>query len=330
MAKLAGLSKAAVSLILNERPGTRLSDDAVARARAAAQSLGYRPNPAARSLRSGKTRTIGFISDQVTITRFASSMVRGAVRTARKDGHAVLIAETGDGPTQLTDAVQEMSDRRVDGILVGLMVARMITVPPPRHDIPVVVVNGITPDGMPSILPDEYTAGRRVANVLLDAGHRSIGFIADLPTVAVDLRRSATIARRVAGIRDALQARRVTPVESIAEGWSTELGYAEAHRMMDSHPGLTSIIAATDGVALGIYQALGERGLRIPEDVSVVSFDDEDLAALVRPALTTARLPYEDMASRGIEMLLGITEPSHLLLAMPIISRSSVSRREEN
>ena len=324
VARLAGLSKTAVSLILNDRPGSRLSDEAAERARAAAAQLGYKPNPAAQSLRSGKTRTIGFISDQVTITRFASAMVRGTLRAAKEHDHTVLIAETGDEVSHLAAAFDEMIDRRVDGVIVGLMAARMVDVPSAPHGVPVVIVNGRTPDDLPSVLPDEYTAGRAMASVLLDAGHTRIGFIADVPRIAGDLRRSATIARRIAGIRDALAERDVTAVQVEAENWTTKLGFTEAHRMMRAHPDLTALIAATDGVAFGVYQALAEMGLRVPDDVSVVSFDDEELASLVRPGLTTARLPYEQMARQGAEMLLGDRELAHELLPMPVIVRDSV------
>ena len=99
---------------------------------------------------------------------------------------------------------------------------------------------------------------------------------------------------------------------------------AETHRLVEAHPELTALIAATDGVAFGVYQALAERGLRVPDDISVVSFDDEELASLVRPGLTTARLPYEQMARQGVEMLLGDRELAHELLPMPVIVRDSV------
>jgi LacI family transcriptional regulator len=324
VAQLAGLSKAAVSLILNDRPGSRLSEDAVERARSAAAQLGYKPNPAAQSLRSGKTRTIGFISDQVTITRFASAMVRGTLRAAKEHDHTVLIAETGDHVSQLAEAFGELIDRRVDGVIVGLMAARMVDVPAAPHGVPVVIVNGRTPDDLPSVLPDEYAAGRAMASVLLDAGHRRIGFIGDIPHIAGDPRRSVTIAHRLAGIRDALRERDVAAVEVVVDDWKPQIGYAEAHRMLAAHPELTALIAATDGVAFGIYQALTDLGRRVPDDISVVSFDDEELAALVRPGLTTARLPYEQMARHGVEMLLGDRELAHELLPMPVIVRGSV------
>ncbi|HKT55456.1 MAG TPA: LacI family DNA-binding transcriptional regulator [Microbacterium sp.] len=324
VARLAGLSKTAVSLILNDRPGSRLSDEAAERARAAAAQLGYKPNPAAQSLRSGKTRTIGFISDQVTITRFASAMVRGTLRAAKEYDHTVLIAETGDDVSQLAAAFDEMIDRRVDGVIVGLMAARMVDVPSAPHGVPVVIVNGRTPDDLPSVLPDEYAAGRAMASVLMDAGHTRIGFIADIPQIAGDPRRSVTIARRLAGIREALAERGATSFEAVGENWTTALGFAETTRLLADHPEITAFIAGTDGVAFGVYQALSDLGLHVPRDISVVSFDDEELASLVRPGLTTARLPYEQMARHGVEMLLGDRELAHELLPMPVIARDSV------
>jgi LacI family transcriptional regulator len=324
VARLSGMSKTAVSLILNNRPGTRLSDDAVERVHAAAAQLGYKPNPAAQSLRSGKTRTIGFISDQVTITRFASAMVRGTLRAAKELDHTVLIAETGDQGSQLAEAFDEMIDRRVDGVIVGLMAARMVDVPSAPHGVPVVIVNGRTPDDLPSILPDEYAAGHAMASVLIEAGHTRIGIIGDLPEIAADPRQSVTIARRFAGIDDAMSANGITPVRVAIEDWNTAIGYREAHRMLAAHPDLTAIMAGTDGVAFGVYQVLADLGRRVPDDLSVVSFDDEELAGLVRPGLTTARLPYEEMARHGVEMLLGDRELAHELLPMPVIRRDSV------
>src|SRR6476659_7992556 len=115
VAERAGVSKTAVSLVLNDRPGSRLSDAVVERVRAAASELNYRPNHAARSLRVGKTQIVGFISDDVAITRYASAMIRGALDAALHYEHTVLIAETGSDPGRREQAVQAMLDRQPDG-----------------------------------------------------------------------------------------------------------------------------------------------------------------------------------------------------------------------
>lgn len=325
VARRAGMSTAAVSMILNDRPGSRLSAEAASRVRAAAAELGYRPNPAAQSLRLGRTRTIGFVSDQVTITRYASGMIRGILDAAKAHGHTVLITETGEAG-ELVEAVQEMTDRRVDGLLIGLMAARMIDVPSVPAGLPLVLVNGASEEGHPSVLPDERIAGAAVAQHLLDLGHRRIGLIGELPAVAGDPRRSATIGERFAGIASALDGAGALAVSTELPSWSPEVGYEYAGRLLDDRPDLTALIAANDNIAFGIYQAVADRGLRVARDVSVISFDDEELAAYQRPGLTTARLPYEEMARRGVEMLLGDRPPAQLRVPMPLIVRESVRR----
>ncbi|SEB77788.1 transcriptional regulator, LacI family [Paramicrobacterium humi] len=325
VAERSGLSKTAVSLVLNERPGSRLSDEAAARIRTAAAELGYKPNPAAQSLRLGKTKTIGFISDEVTITRYASGMIRGVLGTAKELDHTVLIAETARHMEDLGTAMDAMRDRNVDGILVGLMGARVIDIPLPDRKTPVVIVNGRTPDEVPSILPDEYEAGRSVARELIGQGHSRIGIIGDLPRIVVDPRKTATIGVRFRGIDDALDAAGITPVRVDLEDWSPAIGYSAAITMLRSNPDLTAILAGNDNVAFGAYQALTELGRRVPDDISVISFDDDELASYLRPGLTTCRLPYEQMASLGVEMVLGKTELAHRLVPMPLIRRGSVA-----
>lgn len=323
VAERAGMSKAAVSMILNDRPGTRLSAEASERVRAVAEELGYRPNPAAQSLRLGKTRTIGFVSDLVTITRYASAMISGVLDESRAHGHTVLMAETG-GSDDLTDVIQEFTHRRVDGLVIGLMAARMIDIPPLPSGVPLVMLNGVTPDGHPSVLPAEHAAGVAVAQHLIERGHRRIGLIGDLPHIAGNPRRTVSIDDRLAGIAEVLAEAGVTPVRAVVDEWNPATGYDHTHRLLDAHPDLTAIIAGNDNVAFGVYQAMAERGLRVAEDVSVISFDDEELAEFQRPGLTTARLPYEEMARQGIQMLLGDREPGHMQVPMPLIVRSSV------
>jgi LacI family transcriptional regulator len=320
------MSKAAVSLILNDRPGSRLSEEAAQRVRAAAAELDYRPNPAAQSLRLGRTRTIGLISDKLTLTRHVSGMISGALEAAERYGHTVLIAETGGDAAGIADAFDGMLDRRVDAVAVGLMSARMVDVPDTDSGIPVVVINGRTPADHPSVLPDERPAGYTMMRRLLDAGHRRIGLVGDLPrATSEDMRVSATIALRFEGIEQALTEAGVTAERAQVRDWTPEQGFEQTHRLLDEHPALTAFLAGNDSAAFGIYQALNERGLRIPEDVSVVSFDDEELASYLRPGLTTARLPYDTMGALGIDMLLGDRDLSHELVPMPVIDRESVA-----
>jgi LacI family transcriptional regulator len=300
--------------------------EAAERIRAAAAELGYRPNPAAQSLRLGKTRTIGFISDRVTVTRYASGMIQGALETAREYGHTVLMAETSGDEDALGEAVQSMLDRRVDGLMLGLMGARLVTIPPVPHDVPVVIVNGRTTQDHPGVLPDERTAGHTMARLLVDAGHRRIGLVGPIPEAATNPRRSVTIGERFVGIHAALAEADVVPYAYDVPDWIPSIGYETTNRLLDEHPDVTAMLAGNDNMAFGAFQALAERGLRVPDDISVVSFDDEELAGYLRPGLTTSRLPYAEMARQSVEMLLGVRELSHELIPMPTIIRDSVTR----
>lgn len=329
VAELAGLSKTAVSLILNDRPGSRLSAAAIDRVRSAAAELNYRPNPAALGVRTGKTRTIGLISDEVTVTRFASAMIRGVLDSAGQRNHTVLIAETGNDLAQEVTAIDAMIDRRADGVIFGLMGAKEIDLPELPADVPVVLLNGATPSGESTVLPDEYAAGYAIARVLLDHGHREgIAMVGYFAAADTDARVSATVGKRFAGIRSALAEGGTGLVAEIAvDPWEPAQGYSAAVEVLETTPDVTAIICLNDRLAFGVYQALQERGIRIPEDISIVSFDDDEIAAYLRPGLTTARIPYEEMGRQAVELLLDPDHPvQHRLVPMPIIERASVAR----
>src|SRR5688572_2908 len=172
VARRAGLSKTAASMVLNGREGTRLSAEAHQRVFAAAEELGYRPNVAARSLRTRKTATIAFVSDIVATTRFAGGMIRGALDAAREHDHVLLIAETQGDAAFEKHAIDAMLDRQVDGVIYAAMATRRLTVPSALRAGPVVLLNATSPDGLPCVLPDDERAGRTAATALLSQRHR--------------------------------------------------------------------------------------------------------------------------------------------------------------
>ena len=327
VAARAGMSKTAVSLVLNDRPGSRLSADAVARIHKAARELNYRPNPAARSLRLGKTGTIGFISDDVTVTRFASAMIRGLLDVADEHDQGLLIAETFKHPKQLDKALAFMIDRQVDGIVFGAVAARLIDLPALPPGLPAVTVNCVSPTVPASILPAEEQAGYAVVRELLDAGHRDgIAIIGNSPVARVTPRISVTIGRRFDGIHRALDEAGVTPVGVVdIEDWEPWNAYDATKGLLDSGVSMTAALCLNDRVAFGAQQALSERGLRVPDDVSIASFDDDEIASYMRPSLTTARLPYEEMGQRAMELLLADDPPTgEHLIDMPLQVRDSI------
>lgn len=326
VAHRAGVSKTAVSLILNDRPGSRLSQELAIRVRAAAAELNYRPNPAARSLRLGKTQIVGFVSDEVSITRYASAMIRGALDVAQHHDHTVLIAETGSDPERREQAVQAILDRRPDGLIFGLMGAKEIDVPDTNGS-PVVMLNGISSANHRSVIPAEYEAGTQIAQLLVQAGHRRIGIIGYPPPVLFNPRVSATISDRLAGIHAVLARAKISVAAKVEHHiWEPHHGYQAAQQILDSQSDMTGLICMNDRLAFGAYQAVQERSLKVPDDISIVSFDDDEIASYLRPQLTTARIPYEQMGRDAMTMLLNPEQCSvhQRMVPMPVQQRASL------
>jgi LacI family transcriptional regulator len=157
-------------MILTGKQDTRLSADAHAKVHEAAKALGYRPNVAARALRTDKTRSIALISDYVATTRFASGLIRGAIAAAEEAKYVVLVLETGGDPNREMKAVQAALDRQVDGLIFAVMRAREVEVPDVLINAPVVMLNSTNRRYPLSILPDEYQGGRDAVRLLLEAG----------------------------------------------------------------------------------------------------------------------------------------------------------------
>lgn len=323
VAQLSGLSITTVSMVLTNRPNTRLSEEASERVRAAAAKLNYRPNPAARGLRMGKTRTVGFISDEVTITRYASAMIRGLLEEAEVRDHTVLISESGRRQDRILQAMELMIDRQADGIVFGLMGAKRIELPELSTDVPIVTTNATTTAGHPCVLPDEYSAGHNAVRHLVERGHRRIAFIGRSESL-LNLDISATVGARYAGMDDAMAEAGLTFAHQVAGSiWEPDLGYRGMLEIIDA-ASVTAVVTANDRVAFGVYQAAAERGLRIPADVSVISFDDEYLASYLRPQLTTMQIPYLEMGRLAMDLVLDGDPPAQTLVPVPLQERGSV------
>jgi LacI family transcriptional regulator len=326
VARLAGLSKTAASMVLNGREGTRLSAEAHRRVFAAAAELGYRPNVAARSLRTQKTSTFAFISDIVATTRFAGDMIRGALDAAREHDHVLLIAETQGDETFEQHAIDAVLDRQVDGVIYAAMATRQLTVPPALMTRPTVLLNGSSTDLLPCVLPDDEQAGQSVATALIEAGHRDrISLIGRNRLKESDPEVSLAARGRLKGIEQTLKAAGVALYSTVScQDWLPEHGYAAARSLLRKPTAPSALICMNDRLAFGAYQALAEAGLRIPQDVSVISFDDDAIAAWLRPGLTTAALPHEQMGRRAVELLLDSSAAGQHLVPMPLRRRGSV------
>ncbi|MFD0817766.1 LacI family DNA-binding transcriptional regulator, partial [Micromonospora zhanjiangensis] len=327
VARRAGLSKTAASMVLNGREGTRLSAEAHQRVFAAAEELGYRPNVAARSLRTRKTATIAFVSDIVATTRFAGDLIRGALDAARERDHVLLIAETQGDPAFERHAIDAMLDRQVDGVIYAAMATRRLTVPQALRAGPVVLLNATSPDDLPCVLPDDEGAGRTATTTLLDRGHRDrIAVIGRNRLKETDPEVSLAAAARLRGIRAALaDVGAGVPREVFCQDWLPEHGYAAMRTLLRRPDRPTAVVCMNDRLAFGAYQALAEAGLEVPRDVSVVSFDDDPIAAWLRPGLSTVALPHETMGRRAVELLLDDRAIGSTVVPMSLRRRGSVA-----
>ncbi len=205
----------------------------------------------------------------------------------------VLVLETGGDPAREVEAVGAVLDRQVDGIVFATMRARELFVPSLPDSTRAVMLNATNSQFGASVLPDEESGGRSAVDLLAAAGHRDgIVLIGQNDEVEQDLFRSATVARRVHGVRSEMAefGLRFAAEESCWE-WEPENGYALTSRVMDRGDEVRALLCMNDRLAFGAYQACQERGLVVGRDVSIVSFDNDEIAAYLRPGLTTIQLP---------------------------------------
>ncbi len=307
VARHAGVSRTTASLVLSGRgPELRISQSVEQRVLAAADELKYRPNSVSVALRTGTTRTIGFISDTVATSRLAGDMIKGALEAARERGVMLFIGETEGEPDLESGLLQAMHDRRVDGIILASMFTRTIRVPKTLTAGPAVLLNALPArsSSLPSVVPDEAEAGRAAARVLLDAGHREgIHLIGAGPGVRDVPPGTVAGIERITGIRDVFGQAGVTIASgSVCPDWQPEYGY-EATGALLARERPRALICLNDRIALGAYQALDGAGLNVPDDVSVVSFDDHPIATWIRPKLTTVALPHYDLGRKAVDVL---------------------------
>ena len=299
VARHAGVSRTAVSFVLAGRNDTSVSPETRDRILDAVRDLGYRPNAGARALAAQRSGLFGLITEIVTAP-FAVDVIKGAQERAWEDRKFLLIASSEDRADMAEAAVEKLLEQRVEGLLYAATWHRAVQVPEAAGEVPTVLVNCFDAEGRyPSIVPDEIGGGRRATERLLAAGHQRIGF------VNLDPRIPAAVGR-LEGYRQALTDAGIDPdPDLVISGHATaDSGYDAAGRLLDLPDRPTALFCGNDRMAMGAYDAVRERALRIPEDIAVVGFDNQELiAAYLRPALTTVALPFEEMGRTAVSLL---------------------------
>ncbi len=301
VAKLAGVSQTTVSFVLNGISDANIPQETQDRVRAAVERLGYRPNAMARSLRSQRSETIGFISDQVATTPYAGRMVQGAQDVAWAKGKLLLLVNTSNNDELQCAAIQTMLERQVEGIIYAAMYHRPVTPPPFLKEVPTVLLDCFAPDhSFPSVVPDEVQGGRAATTALLKKGHRKICFINNVDPIPAT-------SGRLGGYKQALEEYGLAfdPSFVCSETPDSGGGYRGAMELMQRADRPSALFCFNDMMAMGVYDALRKLNLRIPEDVGVISFDNHELiAAHLYPPLSSMELPHYEMGAWAAEQLI--------------------------
>ena len=326
VARLAGVSPTTVSFVLNDVVGSGIPEGTRRRVRACAHDLRYRPNATARLLRTDRSHAIGFVTDEIASTPFAGDIIKGAQDAAWEDGKILTIVDTGKNRKIEESAVEMMLERRVEGIIYAAMYHRAVEPPTNCREVPVVLLDCYAEDGSwASVVPDEVSGGRTGTEVLLTKGHERVGLINLRPSVPAAI-------GRLQGYKRALEARGL-PFDGSLVGYgdgTANAGYESAAALLRAPDPPTAIFCGNDQMAMGAYEAIKEIGLRIPEDVAVVGFDNQELiAAHLRPPLSTVALPHYEMGRWAVEYLIeqaehGRTTPVQHTIECPYVERGSV------
>ena len=324
VAQAAGVSKATASLVLSGKSEGRVTAKKADRVKAVARELGYVRDALAGSMRNGRTHTIGVIGECVLSTPYAVAMVDAVLATANELGWSVLLTDSGRDGGPLESAVREMRSRRIDRVVLAAMFHRLVEVPEGLDD--VVVLNGFTDRaGIAGVVPDEEQGAREAVEHLIALGHTRIGYVAhdSQETIAVRLRAKA--------VRDTLAGNGLEIDETLMLSGPSDPAGADdtARRLLDRPDRPTAVFCYNDGFAAGVYRQAARLGLSIPEDLSVVGFDDLTLISTnLDPPLTTMRLPHREMAEWVTRRLAeGSCDalPAMTRFACPLVPRASTA-----
>lgn len=295
---------------------------------AVAARLKYRPNRLAMGLVTGKSRTLAMIISDIRNPFFAE-LTRGAEDVAFEAGYELILCNSDLNPSKESRYVHSLLEKRVEGIIMnsvsGLDHEEQEELS--RSGVPIVLLNRPSTSariqGFSTVLADNFAGGYMAGQYLIGLGHRMIGHL----TGAV---QHGNLRERTNGFRKALQETqaRITPV--VLHGrHSNEGGYQMMKNLLLKRAGLTAIFAANDAMAFGAIRAIIESGFRIPDDISVVGFDNVEMASIVMPPLTTIQQPKYEMGRAAVEVLLRYAEqgemmtPEHRLMEVKLVKRNS-------
>lgn len=329
VAERAGVSVSTVSRVLNRKATKyRISADTETVILQAAEDLGYKANHLARGLRLKKTHTIGLIAPDISNPFFAY-VIKQVQHIAHGLGYSLIVCNTDENLEMEIEQVNLLYRKRVDG-LIAMPVGQQYDHFEEwmERDVPLVLLDRCFDAlSVDSVVVDNYQGAYQATEHLISFGHERIALVQGLPG-------TYTNTARLQGYRDALSAHGIAVDEALVVGgdFRQERGYIETKMLLGLDPPTTAIFATGDLITLGALQAIYEEGLSIPEDVSLLSFDDFDFASFLRCPLTAVQQPKEAMGEMAVKLLVerldnGEKERRRIVLKPKLVVRASVAQR---
>jgi len=334
VADLAGVSRTTVSFVLNNVHRFSIRPETADKVRLAAKELGYYPNASAKALASNQTKNVGLIltrsPEYIAADPFLPQILSGTLDVVKQHSLSLLVEWVEPGE-QLETYLELTRAHHIDGMI--LMTPRTDDTgirALEEADIPVVVMGYIPDCTLHSVDVDNFSAARTAVEHLVSLGHRQIACItnAALPYTSA--------AQRLSGYRQALEDGGI-PYDPalVREGdFEGKSGYSQMKTLLESGKKFSAAFVASDAVALGAYTAIREAGLIIPDDISIVGFDDLPLSSLITPSLTTVRMPAREIAQASCFLLMRLMKwelPENRMVSLPteLIIRESTRKLED-
>jgi LacI family transcriptional regulator len=306
VAKKAGVSRTTVSFVLNNVTAMQISEETRRRVLQAARDLGYVPDAAAQALASGRSKTIGLLlarhPHMIAADMFLTQVLEVLVREVNQHGMRLLLQVVEDFENR-ESYLKPVRSNSIDGILYsGPRIEDQALLSLVEHGVPTVLMGTLPGSSFYSVDVDNRAAARRATAHLIEQGHTRLACLTN-----ARLSYSAAV-DRLQGFKDALDAAGILQDPDLIRfgEFNPESGYFQMKYILDATPPPTAVFVASDVVAFGAMEAIRERGLRIPEDIALVGFDDVPVSRYIEPSLTTMQLPVVELARQSCAMLVSL------------------------
>jgi LacI family transcriptional regulator len=322
IARVAGCSQATVSFVLNKATGVKISEAMRNRVIEAARTLNYAATSLAHhdigggvaSLNLAQSDMLGFVVDQLATSPEAVVAIEGVRQAMWNQGRVMMIAQTMNDPEMEEKVLRTMVAKGANALIYMTIFTRKVKLPRWIGDlaVPVILLNCYTAErSFPAVIPGEVAGGQKAVQHLIDKGHRRIGVITGEPWMEATRDRLKGYRRALIGAKIAFD-----PALVIEGDWSASAGYNSTRRLLALAERPTAIFCQNDRMAIGCYEALKEAGIDIPDGMSVVGYDDEEISRHLHPQLTTVVLPQRAMGAWAVNVI--ATGPKHLTEGYPV------------